>query len=358
MAQTTPTAPPVSSTTPPDPDRALPPHARLWSLATISAVARCLQVIAQHHVADAVPRDGASVADVARQLGLDPDALGRVLRAVAAYGVFHVELPHVRHTEASLLLRADHPMSMGAFAEVMGLPMCWDALGALSSTLATGRAGVFDLHPDGLFAYLRQHPEQATVFDRAMTAKSLADIPYVLDAYDFTRHRAVVDVGGGRGHLLSGLMDRHPHIEATLVDLPQVIDPLAVEPIGESLHLVAADFFTDALPAADLYVLMEIIHDWNDTDSVRILSNIWRSSPDEAVVLIVEAVLVDDLERPATTLDIIMLAATGGRERTPDEFSRLLDRSGFEFVQVLSTRGGVRIVEARKLAGAPHDEGC
>jgi hypothetical protein len=321
-------------------------------------VSRCLQVVAQHHVADALPRDGAPVADLARGLGLDPDALGRVLRALAAYGVFQVELPHVRHTDASLLLRADHPTSMGAFADMMGLPMCWDALRALPSTLATGRAGVFDLHSDGLFAYLYQHPEQAEVFDRAMTAKSLADIPCVLDAYDFTQHRAVVDVGGGRGHLLCGLIDRHPHVEATLVDLPQVLDPLAAEPIAESVHLVAADFFVDSLPAADVYVLMEIIHDWNDTDSVRILTNIWRSSPDDAVVLIIETVLVDELEKPATTLDIIMLAVTGGRERTPSEYSQLLVRSGFELVQVVPTRGGVRIVEARKLTGARHEETC
>lgn len=143
----------------------------------------------------------------------------------------------------------------------------------LPATVETGQAGVLDLHPNGLFAYLHDHPGQATVFDRAMTAKSHADIPLILDAYAFAAHDTVVDIGGGRGHFLQALVERHPGIEGTLVDLPAVIERVASERRAERLDLVAADFFTDILPTADVYVLMEIIHDWDDTDAVRILSN-------------------------------------------------------------------------------------
>lgn len=348
MTLTTPSSAPSGSPAP-TLHGPLPPHAVLWDLATIGVVSRCLHAVAEHHVADHLPAGGTTVDELAGRIGLDPDALGRALRALAAYGVFRLEPPNVLHTEASLLLRSDHPMSMGAFAHMMGLPMSWDAVRELPATLATGRAGVFDLDPDGLFGYLRRHADQAAVFDRAMTAKSHADIPRILDAYDFAVHRTVVDVGGGRGHLLGSLIDRHAHIDAVLVDLPQVIDTLADDPIAASMQLVAADFFTDRLPAGDVYVLMEIIHDWDDAESAEILANIWRSSPDEAVVLIIETVLVDQLDRAASTLDIIMLALTGGRERTPAEYSELLGRSGFELVEVLPTGGGVRIVEARKV---------
>lgn len=329
----------------------LPPHELLWDLATAAALSRCLHAVAQHGVADALDPQGGTVDQLAAQLSLDADALARVLRALAAYGVFEVDLPMVRHTDASRLLRRDHPMSMGAFAHMMGLPMSWDALTLLPTTLETGRAGVYGLHPDGLFAYLRDHPTEAAVFDRAMTAKSHADIPRILDAYDFAAQRRVADVGGGRGHLLSALLARHGGIEATLVELPAVIDRLTDEPTVEGVRLVAADFFTDTLPAADVYVLMEIIHDWSDADAVRILSNIRRSAPDDAVVLIIETVLDDERPQdPGRTLDIVMLALTGGRERTAAQYTSLLDRAGFEFLGVIATGGGVQLVEARPLA--------
>jgi hypothetical protein len=325
----------------------LPPHALLWDLATVAAASRCLHAVARHGVADAVEPGGSTVGDVAERLGLDADALERVLRALAAYGVFDLDQSLVRHTEASRLLRADHPMSMGAFAHMMGLPMSWEALSALPETLETGRAGVFDLDPDGLFSYLRDSPDEAAVFDRAMTAKSHADIPLVLDAFDFTAHRSVADIGGGRGHLLQALTERNPEIEATLLDLPEVIGRLGGAGV-DRMRLVPADFFTDTMPTADVYVLMEIIHDWDDTDAVRILSNLRRSTPGDATVLVIETVLDDQrLRDPAKTLDIVMLALTGGRERSAAQHSSLLERAGFELVRVIPTGGGVQIVEAR-----------
>lgn len=356
MTQTDLTSRPAPVAPRPVVDTKVPPHALVWDLATIAAVSRCLHAVARHGVADALDQDGATVDELAARVGLDPDALGRVLRALAAYGIFDVELPAVRHTDASLLLRTDHPMSMGAFAHMMGLPMSWDALGALPATLASGRAGVFELDGDGLFAYLHEHPDQAAVFDHAMTAKSHADIPLVIDAFDFTGCRAVADIAGGRGHLLRALVERHPSIDATLVELPEVIDRITSDGAVDGVRLIPGDFFVDEMPAADVYVLMEIIHDWDDQDAVRILSNLRRSAPDHATVLIVETVLGGRRTRdPATTLDIVMLAVTGGRERSPDEYAGLLDRAGWELVRVIPTGGGVQVVEARAVA-ASFDE--
>lgn len=325
----------------------LPPHALLWDLATVGAVSRCLHAVAWHGVADALDRDGTTVDDLAATLGLDADALGRVLRALASYGVFEVDLPHVGHSEASLLLQTSHPMSMAPFAHMMGLPMSWDALGGLPATLETGRAGVFDLDAGGLFAYLRDHPEQAAVFDHAMTAKSLADIPLILNAYDWPDGGRVVDVAGGRGHLLRALVEHQPGVDAVLFELPEVIERLAGHQDLDGLGLIAGDFFTEALPAADVYVLMEIIHDWDDTHAERILANVRRNAPDGATILIIETVLGARPNRdPAATLDIVMLAVTGGRERTAAEHGELLGRAGWALRRTIATGGGVQIVAA------------
>lgn len=331
----------------PTSETAVPPHVTVWELATAHTMARCLHAVAHYGVADALDHDGSTVDQLATTLGLDVDALGRVLRALASHGIFEVELPRVRHNQASLLLRTEHPMSMAAFAHMMGLPMSWDAVGALPATLTTGRAGVFDLDDRGLFSYLREHSEQAAVFDRAMTAKSLADIPLVIGAFEFPATGRVVDVAGGRGHLLCALAEQQPGIDATLFELPEVIERVAGGDGLDRITLVAGDFFTDPLPAADVYLLMEIIHDWDDTDAERILSNIRRNAPDGATMLIVETVLgARPIKDPAATLDIVMLAVTGGRERTPAEHGELLGRSGWKLRRIIPTGGGVQIVEA------------
>ncbi|HEX4978543.1 MAG TPA: methyltransferase [Acidimicrobiales bacterium] len=324
-----------------------PPHALLWDMATQGLVARCLHVVAAIGVADAVDSHGAELGDLAAKLDVDADALGRVLRALAGHGVFEVDLPAVRHTEASLLLRSDHPMSMRAFAQMMGLPLAWESAGSLRTTVETGRAGILQLDPGGLFSYLREHEDQAEIFDRAMTSKSHADIGCVLDAYDFGSKRHVVDVGGGRGHLLDAIGARHPGIELTLFEQPEVIARVAEAGAGTKV-LVAGDFFTDDLPAADAYLLVDIIHDWEDVDAIRILSNIRRSMRDEAVVVVVESILRDGAgPDPAKTLDIVMLVVTGGRERTSAQFASLFEAAGFEMSRVVPTAGGVSLVEAR-----------
>jgi hypothetical protein len=326
----------------------IPPHAVIWDLATSAAISRCLHAVAELGVADALDPDGADIEELADALEVDVDALGRVLRALSARGVFEVDLPRVRHSEASLLLRTTHPQSMGAFAHMMGLPLSWDAMTTLPDTVRTGRAGSFELHSEGFFAYLAEHPDQHRVFDEAMTAKSHADIGFILDAWPFAGVASVVDVGGGQGHLLRAIVDRNPGVEAALVELPDVIARAAAGHLGGVAALVAADFFTDPLPAADVYVLMEIIHDWDDHDATRILTNIRASAPVDATVLIIETVLQDHPgPDPATTLDIVMLALTGGRERTPDQYASILDAAGLELVRVIPTDGSVQIVEAR-----------
>lgn len=337
----------------------IPPHALVWDLATRAFAARCLQAVTQLGVADALGAEGADIRDLAENLDVDADALGRVLRTLSCHRVFDVELPRVRHNEASLLLRMDHPTSMGAFARMMGLPMAWDALTRLPETIETGRAGIFELDPGGLFSYLREHVDQAEIFDRAMTAKSHADVAAVLAAYDFGAHRRVADIGGGRGLLLDAIASRDADVDATLFEQPEVIARIVDDGGSASgVALVAGDFFSDDLPAADAYVLMEIIHDWDDEDAIRILSNVRRGAPDDAVLLVIEAVPGGGhVPDPATILDIVMLTVTGGRQRTSAEYAALFKASGFELTRVIPTEGSVHIVFGVPSGTAMQEEG-
>jgi hypothetical protein len=179
-----------------------------------------------------------------------------------------------------------------------------------------------------------------------MAGKSAAVVPAVLDAYDFTPHQTIADIGGGRGHLLQSILNAAPKSSGMLFDLPHVIRD--AQPIAsERLQLFAGDFFRDPLPPAAAYVLMEVLHDWNDEDAVKILNAVRAAAPAHARLLIIEAMVSEEPGPHAgKILDIIMLAVTGGRERTQTEYETLLAGAGFQLQRVIPTQSQYSVVDA------------
>jgi C-methyltransferase len=301
--------------------------------------------VAELGVADDLGDEPVSAVELSSRHGVDADALDRVLRLLAAHGIFQVDAGGFRHTPASELLRSDHPMSMRAFPRMMGLPVFATTFANLGHSVRTGSPAVETVEPRGLWAYYQDHPDEAQIFGQAMTAKAAADIAAILAAYDFSRFGTIADIGGGRGHLLRAVLDAVPSAHGVLFDLPEVIDALDFD--HERLTPQAGDFFVDALPTADAYVLMEVIHDWPDAECGAILSAIRRAAASGATVLVIENVLPDDeIDPRGQTLDVIMLAVTGGRERTPSQLSELFNRADLSDGPVIETAGPLRIVEA------------
>jgi O-methyltransferase domain len=334
-----------TTVSPPRDDAALPPHAVVWTLATSVLPSRALQLVAELGVADHIASEPVAPADLAAACGLAPDALDRLLRLLAAHGIFRVQPGGFAHSEASRLLRSDHPMSMRAFAQLMGLPVCWNSFGALEHSLRTCAPAAELAGPGGFFAYLRSHPAQARIFGQAMSAKAQADIEAVLDAYDFAPFRVIADIGGGRGHLLQAVLQTVPRAEGILFDLPDVV--ATVEAVASGLRTQAGDFFADPLPAADCYLLMEVIHDWPDDQALAILKAVRAAASPGANVLVIEDVIPAGAPDPRVhTLDVLMLAVTGGRERTAGQLGKLLRGARFRPSAVIETPGPLRIVEA------------
>jgi hypothetical protein len=304
---------------------------------------RCLHVIAHFGVADALGDRPASAHDLAARTGINPDALGRMLRLLAAHGVFAHCTEGYTHTAASRLLRSDHPQSMRAYARMIGMPLIWDGVTQLEHATRTGRP-VSD--SAAKFAYLAEHADEASLFNAAMVAKSAGVVPAVLDSYDFSQFRRIADIGGGRAHLLRAILERVPAASGTLFDLPYVIAD-AAEIASPRLTPVAGDFFVDSLPVADCYILMEVIHDWGDAESTTILAAVRRAAPKHARLVIVETLVSETPgQQFGKTLDIVMLAVTGGRERTPSEYAALLAAAGFRFERVVPTASAYSVLEA------------
>ena len=306
-------------------------------------VARCMQVIAEAGIADHLGDDPEGAEMLAARAGVDADAINRILRLLVAHGVFDASPEGYRHTDASRLLRSDHPRSLRAYARMLGADWQWRAVGALDHALATGETGMRHVFGTESFDYLSHHPDASAIFDAAMESRASLDMASVVEAGDFSRFPVIADIGGGNGSLLRAVLDVAPQSRGTLFDLPHVAGAV---PPHDCIAAISGSFFDDRLPKADAYLLRRIMHDWQDGEARRILAAIRAAAEPGARVLIVEAPLPEGNEpHPAKGLDIVMLAVVGGRERTVDEYRALMRSAGFRWIGATVTPSGTALME-------------
>jgi catechol 2,3-dioxygenase-like lactoylglutathione lyase family enzyme len=319
----------------------------ILELASAHVPARALHVTADLGIADALAGASRTAEELAAAVDADADGLARLLRLLETYGVFaRDDSGRWRHTQASGYLRGDHPQSLLSYARMSGTPFNWESVAHLDHAVRSGEPAIGQLDPDGWCSYLESHPGENDIFQQAMTAKAHADVAAVLATYDFSRHRRIADVGGGRGHLITAVLAAYPATNGVLFELPGTAGDV---PPAERLDIAAGDFFTDPLPACDAYLLMNVIHDWDGKAATAILTAVADAGrPSDATVLLVEAILPGGSEpHRAKTLDVLMLAITGGRERTLSQYSGLLRGAGLELVRVTPTTTSFSIIEAQ-----------
>jgi hypothetical protein len=225
------------------------------------------------------------------------------------------------------------------------------AWGDLLHSVRTGETAFDYQFGTGYFDYLAQHPEADRVFNEAMTGWTHQLVGAVVDTYDFSSVKTVVDVGGGYGALLGAILQRYPDTKGTLFEQPHVIDSaeeqLVAAGVAERCVFVGGDFFAAVPPGGDAYVLSQILHDWDDERCVAILEQCRRAMPEHGKLLVVELVLPPgDEPFLGKWLDLHMLVLLGGRERTAAEYDTLFRAAGFKLARVVPTPPGPSVVEA------------
>jgi O-methyltransferase domain len=322
------------------------PQKLLQELSSAYWASRCLHVVAELGIADLLGDEARTAEALACACGVNGQALHRVLRSLSNHGIFVHDGQHFAHNEASLLLRSDAPGSMRSLARMMGLKMHWDAYRELDTAVRTGQPAVATVVEGGLFGYLRAHPDEARLFHEAMAGKSYAQIGPIREAYDFSGFATIGDIGGGLGHLLKAVLEQAPQAQGVLFDLPQVVDQ-ARQAAHPRVSYVGGDFFKDPVPPCDAYMMMTVLHDWSDDESITILKNIKANAPRGARVLILEGVVQPDARNHfLLDLDIEMLAMTTGRERTEIEWNTVISGAGMRLVRVIPAGRWSSIVEA------------
>jgi O-methyltransferase domain len=331
----------IMSTSKPQPADISPSMQMMRSLWPAAMTVQAIHVAAKLGLADLVADGPRTVTELAADVGAHGPSLGRFLRALTSLGIF-AEDPDGRYRQTALseTLRADHPESIRRWAMMLGARFVWAPSGELDLTIRTGHPAFERLYGAQFFKHLAEHQEDAAVFDAAMSSVP-AWIAAVVAAYDFARFERIVDVGGGHGALIVGILSANPRVRGVLQDLPGVVAGASAAREGamvDRCEIVGGDFFESVPSGADAYLLKGIIHDWNDEAAVKILKNCRRAIRAGGTLLLLETVLIPPSSDPASALmDLLMMVLTGGRERTEAEFRSLLGEAGFSLAQVIST---------------------
>ncbi len=331
-----------------------PPFVGLANLLTGNFVAGALAGLAQLGIADLVAAGPRSPADLAREIGADASALYRLMRATASVGVLaEQEDGRFAQTPLSDCLRRDARPSLRDLAIMGGRE--WGALGwsQIEYGIRTGKPSVDKVYGMPIFEYMAKHPEEAAIFNGAMTALSAIDSPAVAAAYDFSGIGSLVDVGGGHGLLLATILAKTPGLKGILYDLDFVVagapeGPLA--PYMDRCSLASGDMFASVPAGADAYIMKHIIHDWDDERCIKILKACRAAVNPGGRLLVVDSVIAPGNGfQPAKFLDLQMLLIPGGLERTEAQFRALFAAAGWRLSRIVPTMAPDSILEGEPI---------
>jgi O-methyltransferase domain len=310
----------------------------------------CLCAITRLEVPEQLAAGPLPTPQLAAASGADQDALWRVLRLVADHHIVTFEGDRVGLTDRGRLLCRNHPSSLSAAFATVGTS---DIAHGLTDTLRTGRAAAPRVLGMPYWDYLAAHPDQQALFDQAMDqragALSLACVPML----DWPSSGTIADFAGGTGTLVAAVLQAAPGARGILVDQPQVLERarpfLERQGVANRCLLYPGDLFAPP-PPAEVYLLASVLHDWDDDHAARILVALGRSATNDTRLRIFEMLLPEDATpHRAKMSDVLMLLMfDGARERTVGQYRDLLEGTGWQLEQVVTSPGPMSVIQARR----------
>lgn len=324
----------------------------LLALANGFMVSQAIHAFTSLGIADLIGTGRRTAADLADATETNPVALRRLLSALAAVGILDEDGKQAfALTPLGDGLRADAPRTVAGWVSLIGTPNFWQNWGQLADSVRTGETGWRLRLGVDAWTYREQHPEESRIFDQAMVSLTSAAAEGVASGYDFSRFPVIVDVGGGLGMLLAGVLARNPAAKGILFDQPHVVDKaedfLRSKGVLDRCQVIAGSFFEAVPEGGHAYILKSVIHDWYDPEACLILQACRRAMREEARLLVVERVLEPPNQGLDTKLsDLNMLVNPGGMERTREQYAELLVSAGFRLEAVRPTKGLFSVLEA------------
>lgn len=335
-----------------EPNKEVPPSAAILQIIIGFWMSRAVGIIAKLGIPDLL-KDGAKTAEeLAAATETHGPSLFRVLRALVSTGVLRNEDGRFALTPLSETLVTDAPGSLRWFVVSELGQEHYPAWGNLMHSVKTGEIAFDSLYGMDIWQYFEKNPDDAAVFNDSMSGTSTAVNDAITSRYDFSAFGTLVDVGGGHGGLITGILKKNPRLKAILFDAPEVIEgsrkKIYAAGIGDRCEMVSGNFFESVPAGGDAYIMKWIIHDWDDDRSIQILRNCREHmSPDSRLILVDCVVPENDDPDFSKFFDLNMLVMTGGKERTETEFRELLQKAGFRLLRIIPTDLPPSIIEAQ-----------
>jgi len=318
------------------------PQAVLMRMAYGYREAKALQVVAELGIANLVAQESKSAEELSKVLGVDSDALYRLLRALASEGIFKEGRDsRFENTPLSEAIRDDVPGSVRDY--VINAPddgrLAWNKF---MDVVKTGKASFEDANGCDYYEYFRRHPDIGERFHKQMTASSSQITSALVKSYDFSQFKTLIDVGGGQGIVLASILGKNPQMHGCLYEQSSVIEGaktfLETRGVINRCDLISGNFLESIPKGYDAYLMRHVLSDSGDEKALIVLRNCRASIPKHGKLLIIGAVLSkDNAPHAGKWRDLhFMVIYQGGRERTKREFDNLLRKSGFELKQVIA----------------------
>ena len=307
--------------------------------------------LASLSIADILAEGPAPLARLIEKTGAHPDALKRLIRGAASIGLVRVEEGDLLASTPALdCLREDAPVSLRAMAIAWCSAGHWQPWGRFCEAVRTGEPQSVATLGRSSFEHFAANPEEAAAFSKAMQATTETVQAEVVRLVETDDASTIADIGGANGALACAFVAAKPRLKGIVFDLPhtfeQALAYIRMRGLADKVTPISGDFF-DAVPAADLYLMKFILHDWDDDACVRLLKNCRRAMNERGRIVVVELRLgaMGDTG-PGPLTDLIMLVSSGGRERTADEYGALFSAAGLNLVSVKETSTPFSIFEA------------
>jgi len=327
---------------------------RLVELADL-VVPLALRTAAELNVADHLSDATRSIAELAALTRTDARALHALLRCLASKGVFvEPETGRFALTPLAELLTSRHPLSLrDAFPLMAADLLAW---ARLDLSLHTGRPAFPAVHGQPFWDYMRDHPQASDRMDRALESANRLIVRMFSRLYEWDRIVVLVDVGGGNGSFLAGLLAHYPGMHGVVFDQPHVVAAAArvLEAAGvrARCEVAVGSFFDHVPPGGDAYLLKTILHDWDDRDALRILHAVRAAMAPDGRLLLIEALIPPGNRYDVgKLLDLNSFVLAGGQDRSEQQFDDLLGAAGFRLDRVLRTTNALALMEARPRTG-------
>lgn len=328
-------------------------HDEVYRLIMAGWGSQVLRTLANLSVAEHLDDGPLTAQQIAQRAGSDPDMTYRVLRAGVALGLLEYDNASQDFTRTRWLeiLHEDSPFTLKHYAQAAIGPAFWLPALRLADTVRRGSNYVQETLGGDLWNYFADHDDEARIFREAMSDISTPVIREAVSLIDVACNGSVIDVGGANGAFVGELLQERQDLTGTVLDLPDAMPGIAYEAhrrkLSGRLSGTAGDFFV-SVPAADVYLLKFVLHDWDDRSCITILTNIRRGMKPGARLFIIEMAFSDQATSISSALmDVAMLFSLHGRERDMYEYEKLLHAADLVIVQATPLHQPYYLIEVQ-----------